>query len=368
MKAVTWKLRPYQNGDETGILELDRKVFFEQSPDRFSKKYWDWEFIMNPDGVSNIWVADDHGLIVGHYAVIPRLWKIDHAYHMGSIVVDVMTDENYRFQGMFSALGKKSLADSGDKGILFSYGFPVREDVMPGHLKVGWEHIFDIPILVYPQNFIPIIQYYLNNEIISKFIGAALNFVWKGYRKITEGFRRIFSKTKIQYTVREIDTFTEDFDNLWLKASEQFAIVSSRTQAYLNWRYSEHPYYKYRILASYNEEDLVGYAVIRKEKILGLNCGVIVDMFVEHDHLDSLDALVNYVKDFYKSQEDVALIASMISKSNRYYDILKAHSFLLSPKKFWFIVHKNLDALAFNYERLYNQANWLLTWGDTDVM
>jgi len=369
MKTINWKLRPFKKGDETGIINLDRRVFFEQTSDRFFNEYWAWEFIKNPDGEATIWLADDHGEIVGHYAVIPRLWKIEENLHMGSIVVDVMTDERYRFQGMFAALGKTSLSDSGGKGILFSYGFPVRKDVMPGHLKVGWKHIFDIPVLVYPQNFIPVILYYLKNQTLSLIFGLVLNLLWVGYRKIKEGIDKIIVKKKTSYLIYEINQFSKDFDLLWQRASSQFPIIASRTQQYLNWRYIDHPYHQYQVLASYIEKELVGYIVFRKENILGLKCGVIVDLLVDPDHFDALDLLIFSVKTQFKSDMEIALTASMISKPNPYYDLLIKHGFILSPKKFGFITHKNIEEiLVFNYNNLYNQAGWLLTWGDTDVI
>ena len=61
---------------------------------------------------------------------------------LGSIVVDVMSHPDYRKQGMFTALGRAGLADAGQAGIDFSFGFPIRKEVMPGHLKVGWRHLF----------------------------------------------------------------------------------------------------------------------------------------------------------------------------------------------------------------------------------
>jgi hypothetical protein len=369
MKPIKWKLRPYACGDESGIYDLAKRVFTEQPSDRFSKEYWEWEFSKNPDGAANIWVADDHHDIVGHYAVIPRLWKVEGVIRMGSIVVDVMTDDRYRFQGMFAALGKTSLDDSGSKGILFSYGFPIRKEVMPGHLKVGWKHIFDLPILVYPENFTPIFQFYLKNKVVSSIIGFATNSIWRGFNYIKKGFNGVFHQQKGKYTIRSITEFTSDFDQLWERSSKEFQLVASRTKEYLKWRYFDHPYHQYQTLASYHNDKLVGYVVLCEEMILGFECGVIVDIFGNPEYSDALDSLINFAKNQFKKHKNISMIVTMISKSNRYFDKLKQQGFIVSPKCFWFITHTNSDSLvALNIKRLYNHKNWFLTWGDTDTI
>jgi hypothetical protein len=369
MKQNNWKLRPYASGDESGIYDLAKRVFTEQPPNRFSKKYWEWEFAKNPDGPANIWVADDHNEVVGHYAVIPRLWKVEGIIRKGSIVVDVMTDDRYRFQGMFAALGKTSLNDSGSKGILFSYGFPIRKDVMPGHLKVGWKHIFDLPIMVYPKNLSPIFQFYLKNKIVSNVLGFAANSIWNGFTFVKKGCNSIFHQQKEKYSIRSVTEFTSDFDQLWDRSSTEFQLIASRSKEYLKWRYLDHPYHQYQIFASYHNDKLAGYVVLCEQEILGFECGVIVDLVGDPANSDALDSLIDYAINHFKGQRNISLIATMITKSNRYFEKLKEHNFVVSPKCFWFITHINSESLfELNFEQLYAQKSWFITWGDTDTI
>ncbi|MBU2578432.1 GNAT family N-acetyltransferase [Patescibacteria group bacterium] len=364
---IQWKLKPYKEGNENSILELAKKVFYEQPNDRFSEIYWRWEFIKNPDGNAIIWVAEDNGKIVGHYAVIPRLLNINDESHNGSIVVDVMTDPDYRFQGMFTKLGKISLNDAGDKDIEFSYGFPVRKDVMPGHLKIGWKHTFDIPIYVYPINFMSITGYYIKNDIVNKFVSRlskfGFNFVAKPISKLLSS--AIAEKINV-FLIKEIDYFTLDFDDLWQESKSYYNIACLRTSKHLNWRYINHPYYKYNTLGAYFKNKLVGYIVFKQGNIFGFNMGLIVDLFVHPDYKDCCDILIQNVINIFKQNYDIDLIACMSTKYSVLTNYLKRNGFFKSSKVFWFIIHPNQSKSL--SDTLINEKNWHLTWGDTDVV
>lgn len=158
----SWIIRPYREGEQVDIVNLCKLIFAEQPADRFSLEYWNWEFTANSSGPAKIWIADDNGKVVGHYAVVPRRVQIGNVVRLGSIVVDVMTHPDYRMQGMFAAIGREALVGAANGGIEFCYGFPVRSDVMPGHLKVGWQDIFDIPVWVRPIRFEPLVRHYIN--------------------------------------------------------------------------------------------------------------------------------------------------------------------------------------------------------------
>jgi hypothetical protein len=65
-KQQAWSVRGYKNGDEDGILQLIQLAFKWGD-----KKYWNWRYRDNPAGIGRIWLADDAGKIVSHYAMIP---------------------------------------------------------------------------------------------------------------------------------------------------------------------------------------------------------------------------------------------------------------------------------------------------------
>ena len=96
------------------------------------------------------------------------------------MVVDVLTHPDYRFQGMFTTIGAFALADCERRsGLEFTTGYPIREAVIPGHLKVGWRIRFLIGTYVMPLRMGPLLAARL--PWLGKVPGlAALNFVCQG--------------------------------------------------------------------------------------------------------------------------------------------------------------------------------------------
>jgi GNAT superfamily N-acetyltransferase len=67
-----------------------------------------------------------------------------------ALIVDVMTDPRARKQGIFTQLGRFALESLKQKGYDFSLGYPIRPEVIPGHLKVGWQIAKELPVYVSP--------------------------------------------------------------------------------------------------------------------------------------------------------------------------------------------------------------------------
>src|SRR5436305_445431 len=62
------------------------------------------------------------------------------------MVCDVMTHSSTRGRGVFTELGRFSLKNLGSQGVGFVSGYPIRAEVLPGHLKVGWNVAFCLPL------------------------------------------------------------------------------------------------------------------------------------------------------------------------------------------------------------------------------
>jgi len=367
--ARRWSVRRYADGDEDGILDLARLIFVEQPSDRFTHEYWQWEFIENSAGPACMCVADDHGAIVGYYAAIPTKVKVASVVETGSIVVDVMSHPEYRFQGMFTALGKRSLAEAAASGIKFAYGFPVRPDVMPGHLKVGWKHAFDIPVLVRPLRAGRIVGRVVKPPVLAGLAGLLGSAAQLGYETVARPVMRALYKTPTptaRVVLRDLDTFDERFDDLWSRASTRFSVGVVRDREYLQWRYAHHPYHRYRVTAAEQDGQLVGYSVAREADLMGFPSGVLVDLLVDPRTPAAGHALVRSVTARFAENPHIELVASMMSRASPYFGLLQHHGYIRTPKVFWFIVHINRDDL--DAQAVLDAGNWYLTWGDTDVL
>lgn len=358
MGNITWNLRRYEEGDKEKIIALRKIVFKDEDIDKENLDFWDWEFIDNYAGPAKVFLAADREKVVGHYAVCPANILVNSQLKSGSIVVDVMTHPEYRFQGMFAKIGQYSLDESGKDGIDFSYGFPIRKAVMPGHLKVGWKIAFKLPVYIYPISFARIIQKFIPVKIVAKVLGFIPQLFYGGVERI----RTICSP---KYEIRESDHFedTPELEEFIEKTKLQHKIMQYRNYDFLNWRYNTNKYREYKIFSIYDiEGKMLGYIVLRKTVIYGLDCITIIDIQALQLNKKIINRLLRCTHKYAKECK-VSLVGCMINRSS-YKRRMLTNLYIKSPYIFKFIVHRNRDI---DYEEdILKNTNWHITWADTD--
>ncbi len=362
MPDVSWKIRKYKRGDEAGILALARNAFGKELlPEKNLTEFWNWEFRQNPIGDSKIWVADDHGKIVGHYAILPERFTVNGTEHILGLVVDVMTHSEYRYQGMFTRLGRAALEGAGNEGIPFCTGFPMEGStasiVLPGHFKVGWFVGFTIPVLIRPINFGAIIQSFLKNPKLSK-IGRLITHLYDRVQSI----RARLSSNEIDF--KSATSFSKEITEFWNEVSQDYGIIGVRDRRYLDYRFSSVPGRAYHILIAMRKSRIVGYMVLREMRRMELDFGLIVDVLTQRNDGYTRRVLFKKAVEYFK-QRSVDLVGCMI-QSKEYQRDLKALGFLTSPEKYYFIVHLNTG--QFDRKTVSAKMRWFLTWADLDTI
>jgi hypothetical protein len=91
--------------------------------------------LVTEDGI----VASGYGIVRNYYT------KNDEDLGVG-LVCDVFTNANFRKMGLFKRVSLLAIKREELTETKFLIGFPVRDEVMPGHLSVGWRYIFDMPL------------------------------------------------------------------------------------------------------------------------------------------------------------------------------------------------------------------------------
>lgn len=358
MGDITWNLRRYEEGDKEKIIALRKIVFKDEDKDKENLDFWDWEFEQNYAGPAKIFLAADKEDVVGHYAVCPANILVNSDLKKGSIVVDVMTHPEYRFQGMFAKIGRYSLDESGKEEIDFSYGFPIRKTVMPGHLKVGWKIAFKLPVYIYPISFAQIIEKFIPVKAVAAVLGLIPQLIYRGIERI----RTIRSA---KYIIKESDYFedTPELEEFIDKTRLQHKIMQLRDYSFLNWRYNANRYREYKIFCIYGAEgDMLGYIVLRRTDIYGLDCITIIDIQALQLNNKIINVLLRCAHK-YARECNAALVGCMINQS-RYKRRMLANLYIKSPYIFKFIVHRNRDI---DYEDdILTNTNWHITWADTD--
>jgi len=107
--------------------------------------HYHWKF-HTTDRRSYEYQAADNTKLLGYYAAIEYAYIINGVEHNVAMVCDVMTHPDARGQGVFTKIGRYSTEQLADEGLSFSTGYPIRPEVIPGHLKVGWKALFQLPV------------------------------------------------------------------------------------------------------------------------------------------------------------------------------------------------------------------------------
>ena len=92
--------------------------------------------------------------------------------------------------------------------------------------------------------------------------------------------------------VQSVGAFSDEYDDLWLRARASYASCVRRDARYLRWKYLACPFREYRVLEARRAGTLSGYAVVRDEGDQNFPRGVIADLFCDTFDLGTQDALL----------------------------------------------------------------------------
>ncbi|MBN1226207.1 MAG: GNAT family N-acetyltransferase [Deltaproteobacteria bacterium] len=361
----TWTLRAATEDDAEGILQLRKTTFPDEDYEKQELSYWRWEFIDNHAGTAKMFVAVDGSAIIGYYAVIPQHFICNNATLQGAIVVDVMTHPDYRFQGMFTAIGRFALQSCADTTDLeFTTGYPIRPEVIPGHLKVGWNVSFKIGIWVQPLSLQGILRSRIfvlkRHPALAKVISFLPDLLFRLSPSLN-------LRDNTTYKVERASRFdSQRFQHFWkncLSTIPPECILQKRSADYLAWRYDSNPGRTYTYhLALGADDTLLGFIVTRVVEFSSIKMLVLVDACcAQKNNTDIYRLLAKDVYDLARKCQ-CSLSVMMVSQPNFMFPSPWKLGFLPTPFKFSFITrilkkHSIIEQ---------NGLSWHLMWGDTD--
>ena len=246
-----WTIRPAAPDDGQAIVDLFRAVGW-----KFEMSHWKWKYLENPTGKRCIFVAQDNGHIVGHYAAVPTYMNLKGLKVLGAQRTDAAVDARYRGKGMFGALYRESCSAAASDGIQFLYGVP--NEMSYGRLlKLGTSDSPGLPRLEKILDTRAVIEMTTHSAKIATVAekpAHALLKLWKGDRK---------PKSVDHVKISRVLTLDGRFDDLWLKAKDDSRISVWKDSGYLNWRYLACPDREYTVLAAEERGNLIGFTVLR---------------------------------------------------------------------------------------------------------
>jgi len=349
-----WKLRMYQEGDETGIVSLINLVF---PTAEYDMRRWLWKYKNNPYGFLAV-VAEHNGKIVGHMSLFLFDVKVGKQIIRGSQACDLCVHPAFRRQGMFLAIGKTLMEKASDQGVFLTSAFPT-EPARRGHLKYGFFDVSRLPILVsYFDTYEAIIEKYENLRRISpltKHFSRFLNYYFS--------IKREHEPPSVKgLEIAETNFFDERINEFWNRASRNYDMLVVRNRRYLNWRYFDRPDINYDVLLAEKTGQVEGYLVMSTQKSQRRKLGYIIDFLSSSKHvfLNLVHTSIEYL-----SGQSVDSIRCLMQKNNGWYEALKGNGFMpYLQEKPRFVARINSS----KFFQLYKTPKeWYVTYGDWDV-
>jgi hypothetical protein len=270
------------------------------------------------------------------------------------MVCDVMTHSQARGRGVFTELGRYALAEMAGEGLSFVTGYPIRPEVMGGHLRAGWEVAFQLPMYLRPLR--------------SRSILAPRKLSWAA-PVVDLGLRALNAcvgpRSKLRCEVGRPEDLlsrgaTQSFLERWGATVPNHLVKSPEFYA---WRLGA-PETSYRVFVVRDStEEISARAIARAAPLHGVPSLAVLDMMVLPGRPAAGAALVRGLVTEARAGGADALVTMMSAHSARRHRLGRL-GFLRTPYVFKLIV-RSLDPSLQN-AALSREADWDLMWIDSD--
>lgn len=300
--------------------------------------------------------ATEGGEMVGYYAAIPYPYSIDGRPVLAGMVCDVMTDSKVRGRGVFTGLGGFALNQLEATNLGFVTGYPVRPEVMGGHLRVGWEVVFELPMYLKPLRANAILRSKgLDWLAPMANIGIAIYDAVVVKKRSIEGYTSISgSPTDLVESPR----FAEFLKN-WSASVPNHLVKSA---AFYKWRLGA-PGSRYQIFLVLRDDRIIAAAIGRQAPLHGIPSLALLDVMVLNGHEQSLQVLYRDIHREAQIAGSEAVVTMMSRHAASKYGLIR-HGFVKSPFIFRLILRSVSSDIT--VQQISRQEDWHLMWIDSD--
>lgn len=347
----------FDHFDYNSQIDQQRNLFKDSFPETNGEaiqgiEHYKWKFRSFPNEIKSWeYVCFSGDKMAGYYAAIPYNYRIDNITTTVGMVCDVMTSPDFRGKGIFTKLGKYSTGELAEH-VPFTMGYPIRKEVIPGHLKVGWKIPFSLPLYMKFLSF----NTFLKLRKLG-FIAPFLNLFLNLYNFLIKSKINKDYSFKTLTNIEEIEGY-ECFVNEWSKTIKNSLI---KDLDFAKWRYGA-PERQYQFITIYSKDSkLIGFVSYRKILKEGILSYGILDYIVLRN---DCHGLINNVLKQQAKKDNVEIIMTMMSRVSANNYKLLLNGFIKSPFTFQLIIKQLTN--KFNESELFDEKNWHLMWIDSD--
>ncbi len=355
-----YTIREANQDDLPGITRLRHTIKdFRSFDDDIYISFWNSQIYSNPHSIRHVFVGvNEKNEIVAHLAMVPFKFLIDGEPIIGGSLCELMVHEDFRKELLFPRLEMKILSGYKDLGMAFSFGLANRGKVKKAHLSLGYSEIGDLAVYAKPYKLAGIARSFIKSKVLNAVLMPGLYIAEKLLQLIR-------SSGKLDLDAVEISGFDTDIDKFLVEIQKHFPYCTIRNSTILNWRFASSPQVKYHFLATKDNGNITGYAVLRQVAMKGFNALAIVDILFSPDRIDIGKALMKAVHN-KAMQLEVDMSACLLNPYDPLCPIIKKCGYFKTPETFALIIHEPKGTSPRFSKDTF--AKWHLTWFDHDAL
>ncbi len=123
-------------------------------------------------------------------------------------------------------------------------------------------------------------------------------FLWMGLRK-----QKRCDLGRKEIHIRTVEQFGEEFDQFFNSIAHKFPVIAERSKRILNWKYCRFPHVKYHRVKAERKGEICGYIILRVDQRRNIIRGMIVDVLVDPEDLQTFQLLLSHSIDFFRDQK-----------------------------------------------------------------
>jgi len=332
-------VRPFQTGDEAGLLSLFNEVFAGDDPNYQPRtaEQWKWEFVDNPAGTQVVVGQEPGGRLIAQYACLPARVHLAGEDVCCGQGIDSVVHKDYRRglkkEGAFLKVARYYFEHYGKPEVnSFGYGFPNEKA-----FRIGVRMLDYVPIAA------PVSAVYRNlfNHQHDDDVSAGA---------CAEG------------VIVPLERFDARMDALWGRLRPSLLMAIQRTSTYLNWRYTDCPGIDYQSFGLIDGTGELRAALVTRANWMGPPILALTEILADgHDRPAVARLLAHAVKLARESGQP--RIESWIPPTNSLYDLMLGQGFSAEDSP------ANLCIKIYDpkIDPDWVRANWFYTIGDSDV-
>ncbi len=326
-----YTIRPYEPGDEHGILEAFNRVFAADNPNHVPRTLdeWRWAFERHPFG-RRVMLALHGDRVVGQYAAIPYRTDMRGEERFFLHIVDsMMLPEHragYRRPGLFVHTAYRFFEEWGgaDKDPIH-YGMPIEKVFRLGQQFLGYEVVQTHGLLV---------------------------------RQMDAG------PTTLPDGVERLTRYDEQARWLYDRCAGPWAVSAFRDAAFLNWRFIDHPRFDYVALGVRDSAGILrGTAVYRTADWIVPRMGVLCEWLVPPEEPE-VGALLRQAVEALGRSEGVSAFITLFPDWSPWFRSFQEAGWRVYPS------HYFMGARSFHprVEQMWLRENWWYQLSDVDLV